>query len=115
MGSSEKDLEMGAIREGEFENQDCKPVKSNGEMSSVMNGGGDNTTLLDGVSSKVVGLNSKQFRLRRAVSDVRFKAKLVPVLPGKKVRLLAYSVLQTLVIQICSCDDLAFLEDPLFL
>jgi hypothetical protein len=31
-------------------------------------------------------LKSKQFRLRRAVSDVRFKARLAPVHPDKKVR-----------------------------
>lgn len=45
------------------------------------------------VENQVV--NSKQLRLRRAVSDVHFKAKLAPVFPGKKVRLSAYSSLNT--------------------
>lgn len=100
MGLREEDLEMGAFSGGVSENQDRKFVKSNEEVSSDMklnisddNGGGDDTSIVDGVPSKVAGLNSRQFRLRRAVSDVRFKAKLAPVLPGKKVRSSAYSSL----------------------
>ena len=92
MGSREEDLEMGEFY-GEPENRDLKSVESRGEMSSDMrgnvlndDGGGGDTSVVDGALSKVVGLNSKQLRLRRAVSDVRFKAKLAPVHPDKKVR-----------------------------
>jgi len=100
MGSREEDLEVGGFHGQGSENQDWKTVKSNGEMLSDIkvtvlneNRGGDNTSIMDGVPPKIVGLNSKQFRLRRAVSDVRFKDKLAPVLPGKKVRSSACSIM----------------------
>lgn len=98
MGSREEDLEPGTFREGDTENRSRRSVRGDGEMSSDMrvdvlneDGGGDDTSVVDGAPLKVVGLNSKQFRLRRAVSDVRFRAKLAPVHPDKKVRSSTYS------------------------
>ena len=98
MGLREEDLELGVIRGVEPDDGDGKSVEIGGEMSSDMsvndlteNGGGDDTPLMDGAPSKVIGLNSKQRRLRRAVSDVRFRAKLAPVHPDKKVRSSIYS------------------------
>ncbi|KAG0581960.1 hypothetical protein KC19_3G023400 [Ceratodon purpureus] len=90
MGSREEDLELGAFPEGGPDNHDRKSVKSGRKMSSdirvnVFNeNGGEDTSVVDSAPSKLVGLNPKQFRLRRAVSDVRFKAKLAPVHPDKK-------------------------------
>lgn len=91
------DLEMGAFREGE---RDWKFVKNDGETAFDLkvnplneNEAREETSVVERIPSKV-GLNSKQFRLRRAVSDVRFKAKLAPVHPDKK----SYSKWETIVL-----------------
>lgn len=92
MASGEADVELGPIPEGESEIGALRPAVSRSDCRvSVLNenGGGDDA----GAAAKVAGSNSKQLRLRRAISDMRFKAKLAPVHPDKKVRSSASSSL----------------------
>lgn len=89
MASPGVDLELGTSGGGESEKENWKSIKPDEENVSDMK---LNVVSEDGTPGVDVSkANALQFRLRRAVSDVKFRAKLAPVLPGKKVRLSAYA------------------------
>lgn len=71
MASLGVDLELGASGGGESENQNWKSIKPDEENISDMK---LNVVTEDGTPGVDVSkANAKQFRLRRAVSDVKFR------------------------------------------
>lgn len=92
MREIDKDLELGSLNGGclhvEEHERDGHTCDSTDMVKNYLKDdqGGMELDFSEGESGKFMDLKSKQFRLRRAVSDVRFKARLAPVHPDKKVR-----------------------------